>query len=234
MNILSMLARLEGALGCSNLTRELVLSKPKTSHKDQIAPGNSATVNLVVGYNGSPRSQSALDLTLWIAHQTRLATGKPVHVQVVYVINLDRDCQIKRSQVFASPAQPVAFNSAVSSNWRKLEQASVRRRQSEGPVAQLSERAESSRVAVQDCQMDQFERADQILWQARTLADEWRGSLKTHLRFGKIAKELRSVVTEESASLLVLGCESADHAIVEQLQANLRCPILGIPAALAH
>ena len=81
------------------------------------------------------------------------------------------------------------------------------------------------------CQLNQFDQADLILWQARHMADEWRGSLKTHLRFGSVATELRCVAQTESAALLLLGCESAAHPLVEQLGTDLPCAILGIPPA---
>ena len=78
MNIMSMLARLQDALGCADLTKQMVLVPSIKPQKQQ----TSKEINLLVGYNGSPRSQTALDLTLWIAHRTRLATGKQVVVQV--------------------------------------------------------------------------------------------------------------------------------------------------------
>ena len=87
-----MLARLQMTLDRTDLTERLILSEPRTpsfqSTTLQIptlqSTGLSIEVGyaLVVGYSGSLRSQAALDLTLCLAHQTRLATGKPVTVQV--------------------------------------------------------------------------------------------------------------------------------------------------------
>jgi hypothetical protein len=87
-----MLVRLEHALDCPDLAKQMILV-PKAA-----VPVVSDDIHLVVGYNGSARSQTALDLTLWIAHQTRLATRRAVTVQVVYVVDggsdraTNRDC----------------------------------------------------------------------------------------------------------------------------------------------
>lgn len=166
MNIKPMLVRLQGALGRGDLTEKMLLL-PKSSTPATDAKLSTST-NLVVGYNGSPNSQTALDITLWIAHQTRLATQKQVTVHVVYVID-----------------------------------------------------------------HRQFERADHILWQARCLADEWRDSLKAHLRFGAVADELRAVTISAAADLLLLGCSAAEHPVVQQLATDLPCPVLGIPSQLS-
>lgn len=227
MNILSTLARLEDALGCTDLTKQMVLL-PKSSCADTQA---AQVMNLVVGYNGSPGSQTALDLTLWIAHQTRLATRKQVTVQVVYVVDLQNDCGT--SSAFSGPT-----SSQISRYGGKRSRSQATRVKhapaTAGSAVLLEKRSDAAEVSdstPQSCQLNQFEHADRILWQARNLADEWRGSLKTHLRFGSVAEQLRQVVQAESAAVLLLGCHSVDNAIVQQLS-GLSCPVLGIPVAL--
>jgi len=79
-----MLARLQGAMGLDDLIEQMVLLPPASSSD---WAESTKSVNLVVGYNSSPSSQMALDITMWIAHQTRLATQKQVTVQVVYVLD---------------------------------------------------------------------------------------------------------------------------------------------------
>lgn len=234
MNILSMLARLEGTLGCSALTKQLILRpqshlSPFSAHRD---------INLVVGYNDSPRSQSALDLTLWIAYQTRLATSKQVTVQVVYVVNLLDEChsmpEFNAQATLGSTSPPVGNYPSRSRRTEENPVAllqSIDRRKSFGGSTGVLDRQDCLPSTLQTCQIEKFEQADYVLWQARHLAEEWRGSLKTHLRFGQVAQELRSVIDAEEASLLVLGCESAEHPLVQQLGHCLPCPVLGIPVA---
>lgn len=196
MNILSMLIRLQTVLERSDLAEQMVLLPQMPWHTLNPQP----ETNLIVGYSNSARSQTALDLTLWIAHQTRLATSKSVTVQVVYVAD--------------EPAHTLTT----------LTKTAVASRSSRSSVAERECRS------VMASRADQFEQADRILWQARCLADEWRGSLKTHLRFGDVAQELRSVAEAESASLLVLGCESVDHPLIRRLGKRFPCPVLGLPA----
>jgi len=243
VNILSMLARLEGALGQANLIRQMVLLTPDRAVAEKPHP----TVNLVVGYNGSPRSQTALDITLWIAHQTRLATSRSVNVQVVYVVNLETHCKQSPDIPCPTVSQFLSSGNPASVSDRGIYEGGRSRNRGAGTrrtgstldraiaptsVAELPDYADPSRLTLQLCQIEQFEEADRILWQARTLAEEWRGALKTHLRFGNPATELRQVVQDESASLLILGCESADHPMVGRLGSDFPCPVLGIPATL--
>ncbi|MBD1844989.1 universal stress protein [Cyanobacteria bacterium FACHB-63] len=203
-----MLVRLQGTLGRTDLVQKMVLIPAK-------APSGAAEsgINLVVGYSNSPRSQTALDLTLWIAHQTRLATGKQVTVQVVYVVE---DGMMKRIPVFESGAKRKAEVKAEG-EWRTSRTA----------IAELETATKTQFGAA-----ELFEQADRILWNARCMAEEWRGSLKTHLRFGVVAKELKEVVAAENASLLILGCDAPDHPLVKQLGKSFPCPVLGIPSVL--
>jgi hypothetical protein len=206
MNVHSMLVRLQGTLGRADLVQKMVLIPAAgSSHAED------SEINLVVGYSNSPGSQTALDLTLWIAHQTRLATGKQVTVQVVYVID---DGIMNRIPVF-------------DSGRRRKEKAEGEWRTSRTAIAEL-ETATKAQYGTAEL----FEQADRILWNARCMAEEWRGSLKTHLRFGVVAKELKEVVAAEKASLLILGCDSPTHPLVRQLGQSFPCPVLGIPSVL--
>jgi hypothetical protein len=80
-----MLVRLEGAMDRNDLIEQMVLLPEPASAASKWA-SSTKSVNLIVGYMPLLRSQTALDLTMWIAHQTRLATQKQVTVQVVYVV----------------------------------------------------------------------------------------------------------------------------------------------------
>ncbi|GAP96171.1 universal stress protein [Leptolyngbya sp. NIES-2104] len=206
MNVHSMLVRLEGTLGRADLVQKMVLIPAAGSSRAE-----DSEINLVVGYSNSPGSQTALDLTLWIAHQTRLATGKQVTVQVVYVID---DGIMNRIPVF-------------DSGRKRKEKAEGEWRTSRTAIAEL-ETATKAQYGTAEL----FEQADRILWNARCMAEEWRGSLKTHLRFGVVAKELKEVVATEKASLLILGCDSPSHPLVRQLGKSFPCPVLGIPSVL--
>lgn len=220
MNIKATLARLGNTMADNRAARELLL----LSDHQIIAPsqtlgaaetGESDTINIVVGYSGSRKSQVALDLTLLIAYQTRLATRKQVIVQTVYVLEGIYQTQ---KQVFATAVGASA------------------RRGSEGGTATVSERKSRRNtincVDVRAAQLQCFEEADQVLWHARTFATEWRGSLNTHLRFGAPAAELSKVALQEQADVMILGCCSAEHPLIEQLKDSVCCPVIGIPASL--
>lgn len=161
-----MLTRLETALGSESLTQEMVLlSRPNPPKGADETAGK--TIDFVVGYSGSASSQGALDIALWMAHQTRMVKPNAVVVHVVYVID---------------QTQPKTIANA-----------------------------------------------DRILWQARCLASEWRGSLNAHLRIGQVATELSQVAEELQAEVLMVGCESANHRLVQQLSNQVPCSVLGLP-----
>lgn len=200
MNVLSMLARLQATLDRRDLVQQMLLIPSRTGEMSCFG-----SVNLVVGYSGSEKSQAALDLTLWIAHQTKMATSQAVTVQVVYV---------------AEDAQAAAWSEPT--RHRTIGRTSV--------LAMPIERSISEEVLDR---ATQFEQADRILWQARCLAEEWRGALKTHLRFGQVGEQLLEVALAEEASLLILGCESSHDALVGQLSRSgkdLPFSVLGIPS----
>jgi hypothetical protein len=237
VNILSMLVRLQSTLGCSDLVNQMVLL-PQVRPMGSSFTSGAPEINLVVGFSSSARSLTALDLTLWIAHQTRLATGKQVTVQVVYVVERPIAPKIPVFSDLLPGLLEVDVHAPDQddSTWSRLRhrQASVSVEPERGTCATIVAAPDVMPPASVD-QFDpaeQFEQADRILWQARCLADEWRGSLKTHLRFGTTATELRSVVQAEAAALLILGCESADHPLVQALGPNFPCPVLGIPSTL--
>jgi len=193
-----MLARLQATLDRSDLVGEMLLIPSRSLELSPLT-----AVNLVVGYSGSIKSQAALDLTLWIAHQTKIATSQQVTVQMVYV---------SEELVTVSPVRSSRSSTGRTSVLAMPQQPSIRQ-----------EALEKSR---------QFEQADRILWQARCLAEEWRGALKTHLRFGQVGEQLIEVACQEEASLLILGCESAQVPLVRQLANQgkaLPFSVLGIP-----
>lgn len=226
MNIKLMLTRLQSAMGREDLIEKMVLLSPDLSISNQ---NQNKSVNLVVGYNSSPSSQTALDLTLWIAHQTRLATQKQVTVQVVYVLdenqttNLDSclNADSNDQLIFQLPLPKLYMSAGVVPVVTQSKQKVIPACQQMMLVNHSYFRAVSHHT--------QFEQADRILWQARSLAEEWRGSFKAHLRFGDVAEELRKVVEVESATLLFLGCNSVNHPIVQKLNTNFPCSVLGIP-----
>lgn len=80
-----MLVRLQDAINRDDLIEQMLLHcNPITSFSEQAE--STKSINFIVGYNSSPNSHTALDISLLIAHQTRLATKLDVLVQVVYVL----------------------------------------------------------------------------------------------------------------------------------------------------
>ena len=238
VNIKPMLVRLEGAMDRNDLIEQMVLLPEPASAASKWSSATKS-VNLVVGYNASPRSQTALDLTMWIAHQTRLVTQKEVTVQVVYVV--DEKQSSKAPDVSSSTDES---SSSIHRLSLSVPKASAPRHSAPSVLAE----SKPQRLAVTrkkksakqhrpkkstPCQAHWFEQADRILWQARCLAEEWRGSFKAHLRFGDVATELRTVVESEAATLLFLGCNSVNHPIVQEFGSNFPCSVLGIPTVLS-
>jgi nucleotide-binding universal stress UspA family protein len=223
-----MLARFESALGYQGLAEEMVLlPEPKTriSRKSESAK----SVNLIVGYSGSPNSQIALDITLWIAHQTRLVTTQEVTVQVVYVIDNSynfawENRSIERTAVSNLVAAPT-FNCAAPAMALPAENQSGARRANWLALPYLQTIFSEN---------NDYEVADKVLWEARCLAEEWRGLLKAHLRIGRVAAELRKVVELETANVLFLGCSGASDPLLRALGKNFPCCVLGIPSRLAY
>jgi hypothetical protein len=240
VNLKTMLARFESALGYQNLAEEMVLlPEPKGSiSKKSKSPKEAKTVNFIVGYNSSTKSQIALDITLWIAHQTRLVTTKEVTVQVVYVIDEAPNSYGEDMGNFA-----VGNSLANTPKLWELEETFILN--CAAPASALPT-TEIPSVSQQKNWLDphyfqaifgqnnEYEVADKLLWQARCLAEEWRGLFKAHLRMGRVATELRNVVELESANLLFLGCDSANHSLVRELGNNFPCCVLGIPSALSY
>lgn len=229
-----MLVRLEGAMDRNDLIEQMVLLPEPASSASKWS-SSTKSVNLVVGYNASPSSQTALDLTMWIAHQTRLATQKQVMVQVVYVVEahssskvseVSKPDQVNPSSIHRHPGE--VLKGLVS----RKSVTSILAQPKPQMLAVVKEKKSAKKNPPKTTlsQADTFEQADRILWQARCLAEEWRGSFKAHLRFGDVAAELKAVVEAEEATLLFLGCNSVSHPIVEKLGSNFPCSVLGIPS----
>ena len=211
-----MLVRLQSAIGRDDLIEQMVLLSPKTSCAEK--PQLAKSVNLIVGYNSSPNSQTALDMAFWIAHQTRLATNVQVIVQAVYVV--EDNPKNYYIDVFNfeidEPSLACPVNYASKSTTSVLSQP------------QLT----SNVLSLETKLADNLTQADRILWQARSLAEEWQGSFKAHLRFGCVAEELQKVVKSEAADILFLGCKSINHPIIQTLDFNFPCVVLGIPNSI--
>ncbi|MEG4278446.1 universal stress protein [Microcoleus sp. MON1_C1] len=239
MNLKTMLARFESALGYQNLAEEMVLLPEPTLpvYKKSKSPKQAKTINFIVGYNSSPQSQVALDITLWMAHQTRLVTTKEVTVQVVYVID-------ESSKSYREDTCKVAVANALAAQQKVSDLEETFALSCAAPAIALP--TEIPSVSQQKTwiephyfqaiygQNNEYEVADKLLWQARCLAEEWRGLFKAHLRIGGVATELRKVVELESANLLFLGCGSDNHRLVKELGNNFPCCVLGIPSALSY
>jgi hypothetical protein len=240
VNLKTILARFESALGYQNLAEEMVLlPEPKLLNSQKSKSTNQAkAINFIVGYNNSPKSQTALDLTLWMAHQTRLVTTKEVTVQVVYVLDEPPNNYGEDTDNYGV-GNPLAAKLEISD----LDEISALNCAAPAialPTAEIQ--SVSGRTTWIDppyfraifCPNNEYEVADRLLWEARCLAQEWRGLFKAHLRLGRVATELRNVVEAESANLLFLGCNSGNHPLIRELGNNFPCCVLGIPSALSY
>jgi nucleotide-binding universal stress UspA family protein len=205
MKVKSMLMRLQTALQVENLSEQMLLIPGETLTLPMAMPPLKPkdTTTIVIGYNDSTNSRTALDFALWMAHQTRLASRTQVIVHVVYVLNQEISVGMPSRSAGAGTA---TLTRPGSLNVREL-----------APAASLNQL---------------LEEGDRILWQARSLADEWRGSLEAHLCFGDVATELCRIVEAESADLLFVGCGSDRHPLIQQLTPRFPCPVLGIPTEL--
>lgn len=215
MNIKPVLARLHSTMDLDERMDQLLLLPRLTgSNSPKTATPSTATA-IVVGYDGSANSQAALDLAFCVAHQMQLATRQQVMIHVVYVVA----CQ---NQSVVKPAQKRRAKRAKS----KMKSGGLRLQATGEKQATACGTALLFRS---DADNRDLEEIDRVLWQARCLAEEWRGSFTTHLRFGDLATELETFINEEQAALLFLGCHSADHPLVQQLKDKLPCSVIGIP-----
>lgn len=237
MKIKSTLVRLQNALGWKDLASQIVLSEGATLGEGEDERSSKETMNVLIGYNGSANSQIALDMALWIAHQTRLASQTRVLVHVVYIV--DRRKQPPRENpvdLGGRSAWPYPRHSSVQSDLlgtSGLPVFSSGRRSTDVPASQAAQSCLTvCEVEPAPSSQNLLDQADCILWQARCLAEEWRGSLEAHLRFGSYPDELLNVAREINASLIVVGCSSPDHELVRQLAPQAPCPIWGIPHQL--
>ncbi|BAY30112.1 hypothetical protein NIES2107_19560 [Nostoc carneum NIES-2107] len=212
-----MLVRLQSTIGRDDLIEQMVLL-PEPEKNSSIQGSTTKPVNLIVAYDASPKSHTALDIAFWIAHQTRLATNTQVTVQAVYVVADKQKSQYTDISSFSRNLTPLE---CPTSNVSK----SVTPVLTQPKLTVIAPNLQEKSLAV-------IQQADQILWQARSLAEEWQGSFKSHLRFGSIATELKKVVELETADILFIGCRSIEHPIIRALGSNFPCAVLGIPSGI--
>ena len=212
-----MLVRLQSTIGRDDLIEQMVLlPEPKKTFSRKAS--TAKPVNLIVAYDASPKSHTALDIAFWIAHQTRLATNTPVTVQAVYVVADKHKSQYSDIFSFTRHITPLE---CPASNVSKSVTPVLTQPKLQAIAPHLQEKS----LAV-------IQQADKILWQARSLAEEWQGSFKSHLRFGSVAAELKKVVELETADILFIGCRSVNHPIIQALGSDFPCAVLGIPTCI--
>src|SRR5689334_23718932 len=112
-----MLVRLQSAIGRDDLVEQMVLI-PEPKKRSLTKSQTEKSVNLIVGYNASPNSHTALDIAFWIAHQTRLATNQQVTVQAVYV--LEESCQIDYTNILKFSKRLPTIEQPVSLQTKSL------------------------------------------------------------------------------------------------------------------
>lgn len=223
MNIKPILVRLQNAIGRDDLIEQMVLHQAPNLPLSQTDQAEKS-INLIVGYNSSPRSHTALDICLLIAHQTRLATKAQVTVQIVYV--LEDNHQPDWEDILSINEVPTTNTAPYQTPSYSLENL-LSRAPSTGVLDQLEFQPKATSRKAKST--EQLTQAEYILRQAMCLAEEWKSSFKAHLRFGSVAKELTKVVETEAASVLIIGCNSVDHPLVRKLGSRIPCPVLGIP-----
>ena len=209
--------RLQDAIGSQEIIKQMVLLPEAAT--PAVEDKSVRRVNLIVGYNSSPSSHTALDIALLIAHQTRLATQKQVTVHVVYVLDETQSNWETNVCNLTDINPPSCHQLSLPEAFAVNSATSVLTQPKTNAIAAIPGLTS----------LDMLEQADRILWQARCLAEEWKGTFVAHLRFGKLSTELHNVVESKAADLLLLGCSSSDHPVVQQLGANFPCPVLGIP-----
>ncbi|WP_224095342.1 universal stress protein [Nostoc sp. MS1] len=207
-----MLARLQSAMGRNDLIDKMVLlPEPQETQV-------TSSINLIVGYDASPNSHAALDIAFWIAHQTRLATNQQVTVQAVYV--LEESCPVDYSNILSFGKRTPTKELSISEQTKSVTSVITQ--------PQLTD----IKSYLQTDTITPLQEADRVLWQARSLAEEWQGSFKSHLRFGCVSTELRKVAELEAADILFIGCKSAYHPLIQNLGSDFPCAVLGIPESM--
>ncbi|MBF2062905.1 MAG: universal stress protein [Calothrix sp. C42_A2020_038] len=206
-----MLTRLQNTIGRNDLIEQMILAPGFRASVDKIdKPAHSA--KFIVGYNSSCKSHTALDIALCIAHQTRLASNMQITVQAVFVVE-DYQNNTRNTQ---NTYSPFTYQPPSEHLYCDLPHAL----KSITPVLDKPGPHSNSTI---------FEQADTILWQARSLAEEWQSNFQAYLGFGCVATELKKIVALEDADVLFLGCTSTNHPIIQSLSPDLNCAILGIP-----
>lgn len=231
MNIKPMLVRFQSAVGRDDLVEQMILLP---GNKPSVSPTTKSdnSLTFVVGYNGSPNSHTALDITLLMAHQTSLATNKQVSVKIVYVIDNEGNSKLKhftRNYTICSNSGKFPTASVLKSVTTELATPTIQALATSDRQTTTKLTTQSRPIPTTCSRTSIFEKADQILWQARYLVEEWGDDFIAHLRIGCVAEELTKVVESEAADLLFLGCHSAKHSLVHKLGAKFSCPVLGIP-----